>query len=159
MAFEILRLKLMKKFIIKTVFFLSITLLFFISCTKPVSAVDQNLEEVKADLSDTKAILEQANFDSINDFNKFKLSMKLKIGENQKVLNNLKLDIDSKDKVFRRLENSEINKLEKRNAMLKYKIENYEQSSIQKFEFFKDDVKNQLDDLRISISSMAEYDK
>ncbi len=85
--------------------------------------------------------------------------MKLKIGENQKVLNNLKLDIDSKDKVFRRLENSEINKLEKRNAMLKYKIENYEQSSIQKFEIFKDDVKNQLDDLRISISSMAEYDK
>ena len=57
MAFKILRLKLMKKFIIKTVFFLSITLLFFISCTKPVSAVDQNLEEVKADLSDTKAIL------------------------------------------------------------------------------------------------------
>ena len=55
--------------------------------------------------------------------------------------------------------NSEINKLEKRNAMLKYKIENYEQSSIQKFEIFKDDVKNQLDDLRISISSMAEYDK
>lgn len=159
MAFEILRLKLMKKFIIKTVFFLSITLLFFISCTKPVSAVNQNLEEVKADLSDTKAILEQVNFDSINDFNKFKLSMKLKIGENQKVLNNLKLDIDSKDKVFRRLENSEINKLEKRNAMLKYKIENYEQSSIQKFEIFKDDVKNQLDDLRISISSMAEYDK
>ena len=43
--------------------------------------------------------------------------------------------------------------------MLKYKIENYEQSSSQKFEFFKDDVKNQLDDLRISISSMAEYDK
>ena len=43
--------------------------------------------------------------------------------------------------------------------MLKYKIENYEQSSIQKFEIFKDDVKNQLDDLRISISSMAEYDK
>lgn len=85
--------------------------------------------------------------------------MKLKIGENQKVLDNLKLDIDSKDKVFRRLENSEINKLEKRNAMLKYKIENYEQSSIQKFEIFKDDVKNQLDDLRISISSMAEYDK
>ena len=85
--------------------------------------------------------------------------MKLKIGENQKVLNNLKLDIDSKDKVFSCLENSEINKLEKRNAMLKYKIENYEQSSIQKFEIFKDDVKNQLDDLRISISSMAEYDK
>ena len=123
MAFKILRLKLMKKFIIKTVFFLSITLLFFISCTKPVSAVDQNLEEVKADLSDTKAILEQVNFDSINDFNKFKLSMKLKIGENQKVLDNLKLDIDSKDKVFRRLENSELNKLEKRHAMLKYKVQ------------------------------------
>ena len=149
----------MRKFIFKTAFFSSVILSFFIGCNKPVIAIEQNIKDVKADLSDAKAILEQANFDSINDFNNFKVSMKLKIAENQKVLNNLKLDIDSKDKGIRRLENLEINKLEKRNTMLKYKIENYEQSSSQKFEFFKDDVKNQLDDLRISISSMAEYDR
>ena len=149
----------MKIFFIKTPLISSVILLFFMSCTKPTLATEDDLNKENANLTEVEAVIQMVNFDSVNDFNKFKVSIKFKLAENQKVLNNLKLDNDSNDRAIRSLENSEINKLEKRNMILKHKVENYKQSSVEHFVIFKEDVTNQLDDLRISISCMAEYDK
>ncbi|MFD2907697.1 hypothetical protein ACFSX9_03010 [Flavobacterium ardleyense] len=149
----------MRTFLTIMLVFLIVSIPLLTSCTVSSAEYNKNLNETVEDLNDAKAVLAQAEFDSINDYNTFKVSFKFKLGENQKVLNNLKLDIDSNDKAVRAIENSEISKLEKRNATLKYKIENYELISTQKWEISKETFNNELDDLRSSISSMAVYDK
>ena len=91
-----------------------------------------------------------------NDFNKYKESIQLKLAENQKVIGDLKLKINSKSKAAKDIDEVEINKLEKRNTDLKLKLENYEYGPEQKWALFKVDFNNEMDDLGKSISNMAE---
>lgn len=49
--------------------------------------------------------------------------------------------------------------MKKSNEDLKLKIYNYEQGPTQKWELFKVDFNNELDDLGKSISNMAEHNK
>jgi len=129
------------------------------SCNNSPTAKEEDVKEATQDLIDAKADLDQAEYDSISDFNTFKESIQLKLVENQNVINDLKSKISSKGKVDRDIDEVEINKLEKRNTKLKLKIENYEQGPEQKWALFKVDFNNELDDLGKSISNMANRNK
>lgn len=129
------------------------------SCNNSPTAKEEDVKEATQDLIDAEADLDQAEYDSISDFNTFKESIQLKLVENQKVIDDLKLKITSKGKVERDIDEVEINKLEKRNTDLRLKIENYEQGPSQKWELFKVDFNNELDDLGKSISEMADRNK
>lgn len=129
------------------------------SCNNSPTAKEADVKEATEDLIDAEADLDQAEFDSINDFNTFKGSIQIKLAENQSVINDLKSKISSKGKVNRDIDEVEINKLEKRNTELKLKIENYEQGPEQKWALFKVDFNNELDDLGKSISNMADRNK
>lgn len=129
------------------------------SCNNSPTAKEEDVKEATQDLIDAEADLDQAEYDSISDFNTFKESIQLKLVENQKVIDDLKLKITSKGKVERDIDEVEINKLEKRNTDLRLKIENYEQGPAQKWELFKVDFNNELDDLGKSISEMADRNK
>lgn len=129
------------------------------SCNNSPTAKEADVKEATEDLIDAEADLDQAEFDSINDFNTFKESIQIKLAENQSVINDLKSKISSKGKVNRDIDEVEINKLEKRNTELKLKIENYEQGPEQKWALFKVDFNNELDDLGKSISNMADRNK
>ncbi|TDR25792.1 hypothetical protein IP97_01076 [Flavobacterium cheniae] len=129
------------------------------SCNNSPTAKEEDVKEATQDLIDAEADLNQAEYDSISDFNTFKESIQLKLVENQKVIDDLKLKITSKGKVERDIDEVEINKLEKRNTDLRLKIENYEQGPAQKWELFKVDFNNELDDLGKSISEMADRNK
>lgn len=149
----------MKTYIIKTILITSIIGLFMTSCNNSPTAKEEDVKEATQDLIDAKADLDQAEYDSISDFNTFKESIQLKLVENQNVINDLKSKISSKGKVDRDIDEVEINKLEKRNTKLKLKIENYEQGPEQKWALFKVDFNNELDDLGKSISNMANRNK
>lgn len=149
----------MKTYIIKTVFTASLIGFFMTSCNNSPTAKEADVKEATEDLIDAEADLDQAEFDSINDFNTFKESIQIKLAENQSVINDLKSKISSKGKVNRDIDEVEINKLEKRNTELKLKIENYEQGPEQKWALFKVDFNNELDDLGKSISNMADRNK
>ncbi|MCU4189164.1 hypothetical protein M9Q43_08310 [Flavobacterium sp. HXWNR29] len=149
----------MKTYIIKTILTTSIIGLFMTSCNNSPTAKEADVKEATEDLIDAEADLDQAEFDSINDFNTFKESIQIKLAENQSVINDLKSKISSKGKVNRDIDEVEINKLEKRNTELKLKIENYEQGPEQKWALFKVDFNNELDDLGKSISNMADRNK
>ena len=149
----------MKTYIIKTILTTSIIGLFMTSCNNSPTAKEEDVQEATQDLIDAEADLEQAEYDSISDFNTFKESIQLKLVENQKVIDDLKLKITSKGKVERDIDEVEINKLEKRNTDLRLKIENYEQGPEQKWELFKVDFNNELDNLGQSISDMADRNK
>lgn len=149
----------MKTYIIKTILTTSIIGLFMTSCNNSPTAKEEDVQEATQDLIDAEADLEQAEYDSISDFNIFKESIQLKLVENQNVIDDLKLKITSKGKVERDIDEVEINKLEKRNTDLRLKIENYEQGPEQKWELFKVDFNNELDNLGQSISDMADRNK
>lgn len=149
----------MKTYIIKTILTTSIIGLFMTSCNNSPTAKEEDVQEATQDLIDAEADLEQAEYDSISDFNTFKESIQLKLVENQNVIDDLKLKITSKGKVERDIDEVEINKLEKRNTDLRLKIENYEQGPEQKWELFKVDFNNELDNLGQSISDMADRNK
>ena len=135
----------MKTYILKTILTTSIIGLFMTSCNNSPTAKEEDVKEATQDLIDAEADLDQAEYDSISDFNIFKESIQLKLVENQKVIDDLKLKITSKGKVERDIDEVEINKLEKRNTDLRLKIENY--------------FNNELDDLGKSISEMADRNK
>lgn len=145
----------MKTYILKTVFTVSVIGFFMTSCNNSPTDKEEDVREATEDLIDAKADLNEAQYDSINDFNAYKESIQLKLDANQAVIRDLKLKINSKGKVDRDIDEVEINKLEKRNSDLKLKIENYEQGPEQKWELFKVDFNNEMDDLGESISSMA----
>ncbi len=149
----------MKTYILKTILTTSIIGLFMTSCNNSPTAKEEDVKEATQDLIDAEADLDQAEYDSISDFNTFKESIQLKLVENQKVIDDLKLKITSKRKVERDIDEVEINKLEKRNTDLRLKIENYEQGPAQKWALFKVDFNNELDDLGKSISEMADRNK
>lgn len=149
----------MKTYIIKTILTTSIIGLFMTSCNNSPTAKEEDVKEATQDLIDAKADFDQAEYDSISDFNAFKENIQLKLVENQSVINDLKSKISSKGKVDRDIDEVEINKLEKRNTELKLKIENYEQGPEQKWALFKVDFNNELDDLGKSISNMADRNK
>lgn len=149
----------MKTYIIKTILTTSIIGLFMTSCNNSPTAKEEDVQEATQDLIDAEADLEQAEYDSISDFNTFKESIQIKLAENQNVIDDLKLKITSKGKVERDIDEVEINKLEKRNTDLRLKIENYEQGPEQKWELFKVDFNNELDNLGQSISDMADRNK
>jgi len=129
------------------------------SCNNSPTAKEEDVKEATQDLIDAEADLNKAEYDSISDFNTFKESIQLKLVENQNVIDDLKLKITSKGKVERDIDEVEINKLEKRNTELKLKIENYEQGPAQKWELFKVDFNNEMDNLGKSISEMADRNK
>ncbi len=146
----------MKVNILKTVLTAVLLGFFITSCNNSPAAKEEEVIEATEDLVDAKADLDQAEIDSIADFNTYKESIHLKLGENQKMIAAMKLKINSKSKVERDLDEVEINKLEKRNADLRLKIENYEQGTSQKWALYKIEFNNELDDLGKSISKMAE---
>lgn len=149
----------MKTYIIKTLFTASFIGFFMTSCNNSPTAKEADVKEATQDLIDAEADLDQAEYDSISDFNTYKESIQLKLAENQSVINDLKSKISSKGKVERDIDEVEINTLEKRNTELKLKIENYEQGPEQKWALFKVDFNNELDDLGKSISNMADRNK
>ncbi|WP_288983338.1 hypothetical protein [uncultured Flavobacterium sp.] len=146
----------MKTFNLKIVILTSIIGFFLMSCNNSPATKEEDLKEATEDMVNAQADLEQSELDSINDFNKYKESIQLKLAENQKIIGDLKLKINSKSKAARDVDEVEINELEKRNTDLKLKIENYEQGPEQKWALFKVDFNNEMDDLGKSISNMAE---
>lgn len=126
------------------------------SCNNSTKAKEENLNNAQEDVVEAKQDLEETKTDSVYDFNKYKESIELKLIENEKVIADLKSKISLKNKSTRDLLTKDLEKLEKRNSELRHKIEDYKQGPTQKWELFKIDFNNDIDDLGKSISEMAE---
>ena len=71
------------------------------------------------------------------------------------MITDLKAKIKDEDRKTQTLYYKQLENLQIKNAELKLKIENYKQGPTQKWELFKVDFNNQLDDLGKSISNTA----
>lgn len=127
-----------------------------VSCNYSPKEKEDDLNDAKTEVINAKADLAQAKYDSIKDYTTYKESITKKLVENEKVITELKSKINSSDKATNDLYWQQLDKLEKRNAELKHKIEDYKQGPQQQWELFKVDFNKNIDDLGKSISNMAE---
>lgn len=125
------------------------------SCNKSPKAKEVELNEAKQEVENAEVDLDEAKTDSVYAFNKYKSSIQIKLVENEKVITDLKAKIEDKDRKTQTLYYRQLENLQIKNTELKLKIENYKQGPTQKWELFKVDFNNELDDLGKSISNTA----
>lgn len=125
------------------------------SCNKSPKAKEAELNEAKQEVENAEVDLDEAKTDSVYAFNKYKSSIQIKLVENEKVITELKAKIEDKDRKTQTLYYRQLENLQIKNTELKLKIENYKQGPTQKWELFKVDFNNELDDLGKSISNTA----
>jgi hypothetical protein len=121
------------------------------SCNKSPKAKEAELNEAKQEVENAEVDLDEAKTDSVYAFNKYKSSIQIKLVENEKVITDLKVKIEDKDRKTQTLYYRQLENLQIKNTELKLKIENYKQGPTQKWELFKVDFNNELDDLGKSI--------
>jgi hypothetical protein len=125
------------------------------SCNKSPKAKEAELNEAKQEVENAEVDLDEAKTDSVYAFNKYKSSIQIKLVEIEKVITDLKAKIEDKDRKTQTLYYRQLENLQIKNTELKLKIENYKQGPTQKWELFKVDFNNELDDLGKSISTIA----
>ncbi len=125
------------------------------SCNKSPKAKEADLNDAKQEVEKAKEDLDEAKIDSVVAFNKYKSSIQIKLVENEKVITDLKAKIGDKDRKTQTLYYKQLENLQIKNTELKLKIENYKQGPTQKWELFKVDFNNELDNLGKSISNTA----
>jgi hypothetical protein len=125
------------------------------SCNKSPKAKEAELNEAKQEVENAEVDLDEAKTDSVYAFNKYKSSIQIKLVENEKVITDLKAKIEDKDRKTQTLYYRQLENLQIKNTELKLKIENYRQGPTQKWELFKVDFNNDLDDLGKTISTTA----
>jgi hypothetical protein len=132
-----------------------LALIILSSCNKSPKAKEEVLIDAKKEVETAKVDLDEATYDSIVEFNKYKTSIQIKLAENEKVISDLKASIKAEDRKTQTLYNKQLENLQLRNTELKLKIETYKQGPTQKWELFKVDFNKELDKLGKSISSTA----
>ena len=125
------------------------------SCNKSPKAKEADLNDAKQEVENAKEDLDEAKIDSVVAFNKYKSSIQIKLVENEKVITDLKAKIGDKDRKTQTLYYKQLENLQIKNTELKLKIENYKKGPTQKWELFKVDFNNELDNLGKSISNTA----
>ena len=146
----------MKTSILKRSFVTALFCLTLLGCNNSPAAKEKDLNDATEDLVDAKEDLDEAKNDSIEDFKEYKDSILLKLEANEKVITDLKLKINLKTASERRVDQIEIERLEKRHEVLRQKIENYKPGLEQQWDLFKVDFNKELDDLGKSLSRMSE---
>lgn len=147
----------MKKYILKSILLTAIASLMLVGCNNSPKEKEVELEDAQEDVIDAKVALQQSKLDSINDYNTFKKSIELKIDENQKQINEIAIKVDRSNDKNRAANVKELAKLEEKNQELKTKLNEYnQQGTAEKWELFKVEVNNDIDELGKSISNMAE---
>jgi predicted RNase H-like nuclease (RuvC/YqgF family) len=145
----------MKTRIILNLFLATLVSISILSCNKSPKSKQVDLNEAKQEVEIAKKDLDKATTDSVNAFNKYKSSIQIKLVENERIITNLKDKIKDKDRKTKTLYYKQLENLQIRNTELKLKIENYRQGPTQKWELFKVDFNNDLDDLGKTISTTA----
>jgi len=145
----------MKTRIILNLFLAILVSISISSCNKSPKSKQVDLNEAKQEVEIAKEDLDKATTDSVYAFNNYKSSIQIKLVENEKVITDLKAKIEDKDRKTQTLYYRQLENLQIKNTELKLKIENYKQGPTQKWELFKVDFNNELDDLGKSISTIA----
>ena len=145
----------MKKSIFKITFLGLIVAATVTSC----NSSSEKVENAKADVVDANVNLNKAIQDSINEYKKFKTASEMRIDENEKKIAELKEQIKAEKAETRSMKETVLTELAIKNAKLKASIAEYKEAGKDKWDAFKVNLNQQMDDVGKSISAMANKNK
>ncbi|MFO7668649.1 MAG: hypothetical protein R6W31_03235 [Bacteroidales bacterium] len=130
------------------ILFLSVTIPYGCqpSATKMEAAEDQ-VQEDRKDLAESKADLYRATQDSIFNYQQFKIDADQKIIAQEKKIADLKARIENESKEVNDDYNKKLAELENKNSELKKKLADYEDDGQDKWKDFKKEFDHDMDNL------------
>jgi hypothetical protein len=131
----------------------------FVSCKDTPTENEIDLEEAREDVVEAEHDLQQSKLDSVSDYKQFKYNIELKIIENQKQIDEMQAQLKTSRNANKESSEKKWATLEAKNATLKAKIQEYEQGTSEKWEIFKMNFNNEMDEVGKSISEMANENK
>ena len=126
------------------------------SCNPSPKKEAEKVEEAKENLEEAKEDLEQARLDSINNYKEFKKEADARLAEYEQQINVLSEKLQLEKKEVREKYEKELNELREKNEQLKLRVEENRKNAKDKWEAFKLNFNQELDELGKSLSAMAE---
>jgi hypothetical protein len=124
------------------------------SQTNKVEDAEQSVDAAHANLEDAQNELAEARKEYYEDYLVFKKEYDAKIRQNELAIAELKIIISQSSDQNKPVFEKELATLEKRNRDLKLALENYNESSKDKWEQFKSEFRQSMNDLGQSIGSL-----
>lgn len=149
----------MKASILKITFLACIAVGALSACNPSPKKEAEKVEEAKEDLQEAKEDLEQARLDSINDYHKFKDEADARFAENERQIAILKEKAQLEKKEVREKYEMELKELTEKNAQLKSRVEYNRKNAKDKWEAFKLNFTQEMDELGKSLLAMTERNK
>lgn len=135
---------------------------------KKVERAQEEVQDAKKDLAEAKqeqahenaVATERTDMDHSNaemsDYQKFKADMQAKINENQRQIDTMKVRMANEKKDKKDRFNKRIDKIEKENAELRARIENYpEEKDASKWDAFKREFNHDMDELGAAMKDIV----
>jgi hypothetical protein len=144
----------MKKTISSVVSTVAVSMLAFTSCTTPAEKVDQAQENV----SKANNKLDSAIKDYLTDIDLYKIETSNRIMANEKSIATLNAKLVNKKMDDRSEYVKKIKELEQKNTTLKLKLNSYKADGNEKWNKFKAEFSEEMDDLRESIKDLTKKD-
>jgi hypothetical protein len=131
------------------------TVVFATACTTSPEKETEALKDAKENVVDAKADLDQAKKDSADEYNKYKTVTLYTLTDNENKIKALKEERKSESATARAKYLKQLDELEKKNAELKLKMNQYQDGPKDKWEVFKKGFNHEVDELGKSISALA----
>ncbi|MDI1354171.1 MAG: hypothetical protein PSX36_04605 [bacterium] len=146
----------MKNTLIKGCLFLSTSLLVLSGCSSGTQAKTEKVESATTELNKANKELQDARVDSVNAHRKYKVELEIKLRENDQKIAELKNKLKEENKDLRANYQKQVDALDKKNSDLKDRVAQYQEESAEKWETFKMEFNQEMDDLGKSISKTAQ---
>jgi hypothetical protein len=141
----------MKKSIFSMAFAAIIMVGIIYSCDSPTKKV----EKAQENLSNAEMELDQAQKDSIQDFENFKLESEIRISDNERVIAAYRQRMLNEKNKFKVEDQKRIDEIEQRNINMRKKIAEYKAEGKDKWISFKQEFNHDMDDLGSAIKNLG----
>jgi len=121
------------------------------SCDSPTKKV----EKAQENLSNAEMELDQAQKDSIQDFENFKLESEIRISDNERVIVAYRQRMLNEKNKFKVEDQKRIDEIEQRNINMRKKIAEYKAEGKDKWISFKQEFNHDMDDLGSAIKNLG----
>ena len=121
------------------------------SCDSPTKKV----EKAQENLSNAEMELDQAQKDSIQDFENFKLESEIRISDNERVIAAYRQRMLNEKNKFKVEDQKRIDEIEQRNINMRKKIAEYKAEGKDKWISFKQEFNHDMDDLGSAIKNLG----
>jgi len=132
-----------------------ITIFGMSNCKNSPADKAQKVENARENLNTAEQDLHAAVVDSTNEYDRYKMESEAKLKENDLKIAQLKANLKSDKAEIRTKYENELTSLENKNAKLRTSIADYKETDKNKWEKFKSNFNQDLDELGQSISRIA----